>query len=134
MTNKRAPKVIKQLTRLGYNVYDFYNPETAFLWETLIEDWTRIKPKQYTEMLNLHGKLHDTFRADMKGLETADAVILVLPCGKSAHLELGYAVADNKKTLILLDDKFPNQPELMYKMVDIICYTTVCMLSWLKEQ
>ena len=48
----------------------------------------------------------------------ADAFVLVMPCGRSAHLELGWAAGAGKPTAILLSD---GEPELMYKMVDDIC-------------
>ena len=47
-------------------------------------------------------------------MESADVVVLVMPCGRSAHLELGFAVGQGKPTIILLSD---GEPELMYKMV-----------------
>ena len=55
------------------------------------------------------------FSTDMEGLDWADAVVMVMPCGRSSHLELGYAVGKNKRTIILLSQ---SEPELMYKMVD----------------
>lgn len=57
------------------------------------------------------------FDQDKKALDWCDTCVLVLPCGRSAHLELGYAVGQKKETFILLHpDKF--EPELMYMMVD----------------
>jgi len=43
---------------------------------------------------------------------------LVLPCGRSAHLELGWFCGQGKQTIVLLDQM---EPELMVKMVDHIC-------------
>jgi hypothetical protein len=40
----------------------------------------------------------------MAALRRAHATVLVLPCGRSAHLELGYAVADGQRTLVLFDE------------------------------
>ncbi len=47
----------------------------------------------------------------------ADACVLVLPCGRSAHLEAGYFAGAGKPLLILLAD---GEPELMYKMASEI--------------
>lgn len=52
------------------------------------------------------------FARDMANLVLADTVLLVLPCGKSAHFELGYAFANQKKTIVWLTPLV--QPELMY--------------------
>jgi hypothetical protein len=51
---------------------------------------------------------------DYAALESADAVVLVMPCGRSSHLELGFGVGMGKTSIILLSD---GEPELMYKMV-----------------
>jgi hypothetical protein len=44
--------------------------------------------------------------------------VIVLPCGKSAHLEAGYAIGAGKPTVIMLEN---GDPELMYKMTPYIC-------------
>lgn len=45
----------------------------------------------------------------------ADITVLVLPCGRSAHLELGWATGQGQRTIVLLDDPM-TEPELMYLM------------------
>lgn len=70
--------------------------------------------------------------AHERALVAADAVVMVLPCGKSAHLELGWAVGRGKRTAILLDD--PVEPELMYKMVDYLSLSLHDLLGWLGSE
>lgn len=62
------------------------------------------------------------FLKDMNALTAADATVLVLPCGRSAHLELGYAIGAKQKTLVLLDDPI-SEPELMYLACSHMCVT-----------
>jgi nucleoside 2-deoxyribosyltransferase len=66
-------------------------------------------------------------------MERADAFILVLPCGRSAHLEAGWAIGQGKPTAILLDPDHEHQvtPELMYKMADLVTYNSMELLTWL---
>lgn len=71
----------------------------------------------------------DGFDKDFAAMEAADAFVLVLPCGRSAHLELGWAVGAGKRTAILLDD--PVTPELMYRMADYIAPSLFDLLGWL---
>lgn len=71
------------------------------------------------------------FSADFAAMERADTFVLVLPCGKSAHLELGWAVGAGKRTAILLED--PVEPELMYRMVDFMTPSTDELLGWLRS-
>jgi hypothetical protein len=56
----------------------------------------------------------------MNALRAADVTVLVLPCGRSAHLELGYATGAGQLTLVLFADTI-DEPELMYLMNTRIC-------------
>jgi hypothetical protein len=51
-------------------------------------------------------------------MEWADACVIVMPCGRSAHIEAGYFVGAKKLLVILLA---PGEPELMYKMASTVC-------------
>jgi hypothetical protein len=52
------------------------------------------------------------------------------PCGRSAHLEAGWAIGQGKPTAILLhEDKF--EPELMYRMADLIACDPGEVCDWL---
>lgn len=53
------------------------------------------------------------FQFDKTHLDRCDAAVLVLPAGKSGHLELGYAIGRGKPAFIILDDE-PNRFDLMY--------------------
>lgn len=59
------------------------------------------------------------FAADFNAMKWADTFVLVLPCGRSAHLETGWACGQGKQVLILTSDG--EEPELMAKMADSIC-------------
>ena len=41
-----------------------------------------------------------------------------MPCGRSAHLEFGYAMGQGKLSVILLSEA---EPELMYAMAHYVC-------------
>ena len=53
------------------------------------------------------------FGLDHAAMEWADATVMVLPCGKSAHLELGWACGRGKLAFVLYDG--PDEPELTYR-------------------
>jgi hypothetical protein len=61
----------------------------------------------------------------------ADVTVLVLPCGRSSHLELGYAVGIKQRTDVLMLE--PCEAELMYLLVDRICLSMDELLTWLQE-
>jgi hypothetical protein len=56
---------------------------------------------------------------------------MVLPCGRSAHLELGWACGAGKRTLILQLEQ--QEPELMYLEADRICLSIHELLVALRE-
>lgn len=121
--------VCAALRSAGIDHYDFKNPEggTGFSWREVKTDGVPsaegIKAKgsdwesaeEYLRMVE-HPRAIEGFAADFAAMQRADTFVLVLPCGKSAHLELGWAVGAGKRTIILLED--PVEPELMYRMVD----------------
>ena len=67
-----------------------------------------------------HPKVNSIFRTDMDALQECDAVVCVLPCGRSAHLELGYGIGAGKRTVLLWHDG--DAPDIMHKAVDAIVF------------
>lgn len=118
--NTQQPTVVEALRHDGHEVYDFKNPtayNVGFGWNDIDENWESWTPEQYRTALD-HPISKAGYKSDMDAMLWADTFVLVLPCGRSAHLELGWACGQGKQTLILLDQM---EPELMVKMVDTIC-------------
>jgi hypothetical protein len=121
--NTQQPSVVQALRKAGHEVYDFRHPEPGndgFSWESIDPNWKKWDPFQFEQALR-DPIARKGFKLDMDALDDADGCVLVLPCGRSAHLELGYAVGRRKFTAVLLDEK--SEPELMYKMVDALCFS-----------
>lgn len=131
--NAVQPSVVEALRAAGHKVYDFRHPHEGndgFSWRSIDGGWQSWSPDAYVRALE-HPVAREGFRLDMEALETADATVLVLPCGRSAHLELGYARGLGQRTAVLLAEPF--EPELMYRMVDRVCPTLDELLAWLRE-
>lgn len=130
--NTIYPAVIEVIKAAGIDHYDFRNPPegAGFGWEQIgATPFSRSESKQsYLEMIE-HPRAIEGFAADFNAMQKADTFVLVLPCGKSAHLELGWAVGAGKRTAILLED--PVEPELMYRMVDHLAPSVFDLLGWL---
>ncbi len=77
-------------------------------------------PRRFRDEVLTHPVARAAFAKDMTALREADATVLVLPCGRSAHLELGWATGAGQRTVVLLDTPM-SEPELMYLMCDEIC-------------
>lgn len=103
--NSRYPDILKYLREAGHVVYD---------WRQNIKG----SPTTYTK--------------NMVALRQCDVCILLLPCGRSAHLELGYAVGRGKPTAILHSQNSEQEKsELMYYMVTLETDDPDFVLSWL---
>lgn len=124
--NTFQPTVVKALRAEGHAVYDFRNPspeDHGFSWRQVSTHDKLTDPRSFRDEVLTHPVAKEGFRKDMSHLERADATVLVLPCGRSAHLELGYATGSGQRTIVLLDDPL-SEPELMYLMNSAIC---VCL-------
>ena len=119
--NGLQPQVVCGLREAGHHVYDFRHPVSSadggFHWSDIDPEWQSWTIKQYREAL-MHPTASAGFRSDMDALMWCDAVVGVQPFGRSASLELGWAVGAGKATVLLLS---PGEPELMVKMCDHIC-------------
>ncbi len=129
--NEFQPVVVQMLRAVpSFEVYDFRNPrqgDTGFAWSDIDPDWLGWTPEAYVEHLD-HQLAVDGYASDFEAMEWADTFVLVLPCGRSVHLELGWAAGAGKETAILLsDDGF--EPELMYRMVDHLVASPVDLLG-----
>lgn len=113
--NPLQPQAVKMLRHTGHEVYDFRNPEpgnTGFAWSDIDPDWQKWSPERFIKGLT-HPIAQHGYDVDKKGLDWADTCVLLLPCGKSAHLEAGYAIGHGKQTFVVLHpEQF--EPELMY--------------------
>lgn len=125
---QRQPLVVKAL-RGAADVYDFREPVpggAGFSWREIDPEWQSWSPDRFVANLD-HPIAVGGFRADMNALQACDACVLVMPCGRSAHLELGYAIGAGKPTAILLED---GEPELMYAMADLVTGDLVAVVNW----
>lgn len=135
--NPYQPTVVQLLRADGHRVFDFRHPDptdqdnTGFRWSDVDQDYRNWSLERYVELLD-HPISERAFGLDMGALIRCDACVMVMPCGTSSHLELGYAKGAGKVTAILypigiaaqdinrraynIGERF--EPELMVKMAD----------------
>ncbi|MCL4233980.1 MAG: nucleoside 2-deoxyribosyltransferase [Deltaproteobacteria bacterium] len=117
--NQYQPGVVEALRASGHEVYDFRNPpgRTGFAWSDIDPDWQNWNTEQYIEALR-HPVAIAGFNSDMDALRACDAVVLVLPSGRSAALEAGWACGAGKPVYVYQPE--PCEPELMLAMCNRI--------------
>src|SRR5580693_2108835 len=130
----RQQAMVAALRGAGDDVYDFRNPapgNEGFGWRFCAPDPEALKdPRRFRDEVLPHASCKKGFDFDMNALRAADATVLVLPCGRSAHLELGWATGHGQRTIVLLDDPM-TEPELMYLMNSAICTSIAEVVEWL---
>lgn len=119
--NQQQPGIVRLLRDYGHEVYDFRNPpgKTGFAWQQLAAgDFTKWSAAEYRD--NLKNPIAQAgFKSDFDGMLWADTFLLLLPCGRSAHLELGWAAGTGRRTIIVTQDG--EEPELMALMATHLC-------------
>lgn len=117
--NQIQPSVVSLLRGHGHDVYDFKNPpgRPGFSWAQINKDWQQWSPDDYRKALQ-HPLAIEGYEADIGALRTCDACVLVLPSGRSASWEFGYAMGQGKRGAVLQLDAV--EPELMYREAAIL--------------
>ena len=130
--NPYYEQVVKRLREQDFEVYDFRNPPhggAGFHWTDIDENAPNWTFEEYAEGLK-HPLAEKQFAADLEAMEWADACVLVLPCGRSAHTEAGWFAGKGKLTIAYIPEK--QEPELMYKLFDKVCCTIDELIDALK--
>lgn len=128
--NEHQPLVVEILRSAGLDVYDFRNPgpgEHGFAWSEIDPEWEKWSPEKFRDALDHPTAIHG-FTLDMNALRACDACLLVLPCGRSAHLELGWAEGAGKRTAVYIPKQ--QEPELMYTMLGSVLVSASELTRW----
>ena len=135
------PEIVELLRVNNFEVYDFRNPEAGdhgFHWSNINPKWkagteigvgkSTMSLEDYRDEALASDLAKHGFGLDFAAMKWADACVLVLPCGRSAHLEAGWFVGAGRPLHILLStEKF--EPELMYLMATSISIDRVELLA-----
>jgi hypothetical protein len=112
--NSHQPHVVAALRDASHEVYDFRNPApdaTGFDWSKVDPRWRSWSLEDFRRGLR-SDEARRGFEHDLRGLQWCDACVLVLPSGRSAHLEAGWCSGRGKRVLVY-SPKF-DEPDLMY--------------------
>ena len=112
LRNPVVSDVAAAIRQAGFEVFDDWmaaGPEADDYWKRYEE----ARGHSYREALNGHAA-HHVFHYDKRHLDAASFVVLVAPAGKSAHLELGYAIGKGKGSCILVTPE-NTRWDVMYK-------------------
>jgi hypothetical protein len=112
--------IVLALRRCGHEVYDFRHPEPGndgFRWSDVDPSWKDWSARAYREGLK-HPVAQRGYALDVAALRRCDAVVYVLPCGRSASWEFGYAMGQGKRGYVVQFE--PQEPELMFSEATVL--------------
>lgn len=126
----RNPNVIDcagSLRSIGMDVFDDWvsaGPEA----DDYLRDYYRHRGLSYSEVLNSYAAKH-IFEFDKYHLDRCDSTVLVMPAGKSGHLELGYVIGRGKPGYILMDGE-PERVDIMHSFATKVFMNKEEMLEY----
>jgi len=133
LRNPDIPLIGQAIRGIGHEVFDDWmaaGPTADDCWR----DYERLRGRTYIEALQGHAARH-VFEFDKHHLDTSDAAVLILPAGKSGHLELGYMIGRGKPGYILLDESSGAgdfRYDVMYRFATRVVETLDDLLGELK--
>lgn len=122
LRNKNVPIIGNKLRKLDENWEIFENwygsgPHA----DDCLRDYCKGKGLNYKETLKDPAAVN-TYQFDKRHLTRATDVVMVMPCGKSCHLEFGWARGKGKRGYILFD-KIPSRIDIMYQFATNIFFS-----------
>jgi nucleoside 2-deoxyribosyltransferase len=130
LRNPKIPEIANKIREAGFEVFDDWyaaGPEADDKWK----EYERGRGRDYIEALGGHAATH-VYEFDKRHLDSADAVVLALPAGKSGHLELGYSLGTGKPGYILLEEG-NDRWDVMYKFADGVYDSTERLIYQLQN-
>lgn len=117
LRNPTIPVVAEALRAAGYDAFDDWyaaGPEADDYWQRYEQE----RGRTFAEALEGIAANH-VYEHDKKHLDRCKAGVLVMPAGKSGHLELGYMRGQGKPVFILMD-KEPERFDVMYRFATVV--------------
>lgn len=130
LQNPRVLDVAKRLRTEGFDVFDEWMaaaPHGDQQWQ----DYGRQRGWTYKQALE-SAFVTTAFNFDLTHLKQADTGVLVMPSGRSGHLELGWLLGQEKRGYILFDGE-PERYDLMTKLATDVVFSVDELLVALRQ-
>jgi hypothetical protein len=126
LRNPEVTKIGNSIRQRGHEVFDDWmgaGPEADDKWK----EYETGRNRTYKEALGGYAAQH-VFEFDKYHLDRCDTAILVLPAGRSGHLELGYMCGQGKRTYVLFDADY-DRWDVMYQFADDVFWNVEDLLE-----
>ena len=120
LRNPSVPTLGNDLRALGFEVFDDWHAggyEADEKWR----EYETARGRTYIEALKGEAARH-IFNFDMNHMNSSDMAVLLLPAGKSAHLEFGFMRGQDKPGFILCAEQ-SDRWDVMYLFASGVFFT-----------
>ena len=116
----------KLLAQQGFEIYNFCNPDAGHFSFNIAEELTNAGCK-LTDVDAISALTHpviadsfkEAYKCDKEAIDWCNCLIMLMPCGRSAHLEAGYAKGQGKYLFIYwLNELVKGEFDNMYQFAD----------------
>jgi nucleoside 2-deoxyribosyltransferase len=116
LRNPEVPIIAEKLRAEGYEVFDDWYAAGEFA-DSAWQAYEIAREHDLKTALAGYASQH-VFQYDRSHLDRCSAAVLVLPAGRSGHLELGYVLGQGKPGFILLNEELPRW-DVMYAFAQV---------------
>lgn len=130
LRNPEVPSFANELERQGFEVFDSWfspGPEADDFWRKYEQE----RGRTYAEALQGYAARH-IFEFDKFHLDRCDAVVMLMPAGKSGHLELGYGLGRGKPGFMLFNE-VPERWDVMLQFCTGVFFEKQKLFDALRE-
>lgn len=131
LRNPQIPLVGNRLRSLGFDAFDDWwgaGERADDSWQA----YENIRGRPYEEAL-YGDAAFNIFSWDVENMDRADVVVLLLPAGKSGHIEFGYMMGLGTPGYVLFDE-LPERYDLMYQFAQDVFFNVDDLLATLDRE
>lgn len=111
LRNEKVVQFANELEQQGFEAFcDWKSPGPDA--DDFLRDYSKARGRNYKQTLQSYAAKH-IFEFDLSHLNRCDAAVMLMPAGKSGHLELGYVIGREKPGYILFDAE-PERVDVMH--------------------
>jgi len=100
-------ELVKGLRKRDKTVFSFFegSKKVFSIFDSKLDPESVMKKFESTKKWQKDQRVRKIFEKDLEGLKNSQILILLLPAGKSAHIEAGIAYGLGKKCILIGDQK-----------------------------
>ena len=115
LRNPQVVEIANYLETLGFDVFSDWHAASPIADDSW-QEYEKKRGRTYDEALRGYAATH-IFEFDHYHLNRCHIGVLLMPAGKSGHIELGYLMGQGKPGFVLFD-KEPDRWDVMYRFCE----------------